>query len=85
VDRKKTSGNPDFVFRLPDPPKVQLSIGKNIDPMTIAEGNDVYLDCAIKANPRAYKVEWLHNVSIFKIKVLEVCIDLNRSWWHFQS
>ena len=31
--------------------------------MTIAEGNDVYLDCAIKANPKAYKVEWLHNVS----------------------
>ena len=46
-----------------DPPKVQLTLGKNIDPVSIAEGNDVYLDCAIKANPRAYKVEWIHNVS----------------------
>ena len=47
-----------------DPPKVQLTLGKNIDPLSIAEGNDVYLDCSIKANPRAYKVEWMHNVSL---------------------
>ena len=50
-------------FFFSDPPKVQLTLGKNIDPVSIAEGNDVYLDCAIKANPRAYKVEWIHNVS----------------------
>ena len=52
-----------YFYFFADPPKVQLSLGKNIDPLSIAEGNDVYLDCAIKANPRAYKVEWMHNVS----------------------
>lgn len=43
------------------PPKVKLSLGKSIDPSQIAEGNDVYLDCDIRAHPQAYKVIWTHN------------------------
>ncbi|TRY71979.1 hypothetical protein TCAL_09960 [Tigriopus californicus] len=43
------------------PPKVKLSLGKSIDPNQIAEGNDVYLDCDIRAHPQAYKVIWTHN------------------------
>ena len=45
-----------------DPPKVRLSLGSSIDPKAISEGNDVYMDCEIRANPKAYKVEWSHNV-----------------------
>ena len=48
---------------VPDPPRVRLSLGSNIDPEAISEGNDVYMDCEIRANPRVYKVEWSHNVN----------------------
>ena len=50
-----------------DPPKVRLSLGSSIDPEAISEGNDVYMDCEIRANPKAYKVEWSHNVSTVKL------------------
>ena len=33
-----------------------------MDPGNIAEGNDVYFECKISANPEVYKVVWLHNV-----------------------
>ena len=42
---------------------VTLSFGSNLDPDNIAEGNDVYFECKIKANPEVYKVVWLHDVS----------------------
>ena len=44
---------------------VTLSFGSNLDPDNIAEGNDVYFECKIKANPEVYKVVWLHDVSPF--------------------
>ena len=40
---------------------MSLKFGRNIDRNNLAEGNDVYLDCLIKANPAAYKVVWMHN------------------------
>ena len=46
-----------------DAPTVSLSLGANLIPDSIAEGNDVYFECAISANPEVYKVVWLHNVS----------------------
>ena len=52
-----------FYICFSDPPKVRLSLGSSIDPDAISEGNDVYMDCEIRANPRVYKVEWSHNVS----------------------
>ena len=51
-------------FFFTDAPIVILSFGSNIDPTQIAEGNDVYFECKISANPEVYKVVWLHNVSI---------------------
>ena len=41
---------------------MRLSLGSSINPESISEGNDVYMDCEIRANPKAYKVEWSHNV-----------------------
>ena len=52
----------NFYSIFSDPPKVRLSLGSSIDPKAISEGNDVYMDCEIRANPKAYKVEWSHNV-----------------------
>ena len=46
-----------------DPPRVKLNLGSGIDRNQISEGQDVYMDCEIRANPRFYKVEWIHNVS----------------------
>lgn len=40
-----------------------LSFGLNLEPNNIAEGNDVYFECKINANPEVYKVVWLHNVN----------------------
>ena len=46
-----------------DPPIMSLAFGAKINPERIDEGNDVYLECNIKANPKVYKVIWRHNVS----------------------
>lgn len=52
-----------------------MSLGANLDPANIAEGNDVYFECSISANPRVYKVVWLHNVSGAAVNVAfrEIC------------
>ena len=50
-------------FPVLDAPTVALTYGSNLDPANIAEGNDVYFECKISANPDVYKVVWLHNVS----------------------
>jgi len=42
-------------------PVVVLSFGSNLNPDNLAEGNDVYFECKIKANPEVYKVVWLHD------------------------
>lgn len=31
--------------------------------MDIEEGDDVYFECNVEANPAAYKIVWKHNVS----------------------
>ena len=46
-----------------DSPIVNLKFGTSLDPSNIAEGNDVYFECEIDANPDVYKIVWLHNVS----------------------
>lgn len=35
-----------------------------MNPEDIEEGDDVYFECKVNANPSAYKVVWKHNVSI---------------------
>ncbi|CAH2092461.1 unnamed protein product [Euphydryas editha] len=42
-------------------PIVELKLGSTLNPNDIEEGDDVYFDCAVKANPPAYKVVWEHN------------------------
>ena len=36
-----------------------------INPTDLEEGDDVYFECNVKANPPAYKLTWWHNVSTF--------------------
>jgi len=44
-------------------PTLQLDLGSNLNPEDIEEGDDVYFECKVHANPAAYKVVWKHNVS----------------------
>ena len=61
-----------------DPPRVKLNLGSGIDRNQISEGQDVYMDCEIRANPRFYKVEWIHNVScISNIHEIKICLYLS--------
>lgn len=46
-----------------DVPLLKLALGTNMNPADIEEGDDVYFECKIDANPPAYKVIWKHNVS----------------------
>ena len=38
-------------------------MGSTLNPEMIKEGDDVYFECHINANPEVNKVIWLHNVS----------------------
>lgn len=49
--------------RISDVPLLKLALGINMNPVDIEEGDDVYFECKIDANPTAYKVVWKHNVS----------------------
>lgn len=44
-------------------PRITLALGSNLNPDDIEEGDDVYFECKVHANPAAYKVVWKHNVS----------------------
>ncbi|KAF8764963.1 Nephrin like protein [Argiope bruennichi] len=41
------------------PPEVSLHLGANIKYSTIKEGNDVYMECTIRANPQIAELTWL--------------------------
>ncbi|XP_066971777.1 protein turtle homolog B-like isoform X2 [Macrobrachium rosenbergii] len=44
-------------------PVVTLQMGSTLDPGSIKEGDDVYFECHINANPDVYQVKWYHNGS----------------------
>ncbi|XP_017879884.1 hemicentin-2-like [Ceratina calcarata] len=39
-------------------PKVTIRLGSNLKANDITEGNDVYFECKVQANPEAYKLVW---------------------------
>lgn len=50
-------------FLFADPPIVVLTLGSKLQAGDIKEGDDVYFECKIEANPQWRKLTWLHNVS----------------------
>lgn len=50
------------LFYLPDEPVLHLALGPALDPAAIKEGDDVYFECTVNANPPARHITWLHNV-----------------------
>lgn len=45
-------------------PVVTLKMGASLNPDDIKEGDGVYFECGVKANPKPYKILWFHDVSI---------------------
>nr|XP_031831154.1 hemicentin-1-like isoform X2 [Nomia melanderi] len=39
-------------------PLVTLKMGETLNPDDIKEGDDVYFDCSVRANPKVYKLAW---------------------------
>jgi len=54
----------DFLNHFSVVPVVKLALGSSLNPEDIEEGDDVYFECKVNANPIAYKVVWKHNVRI---------------------
>lgn len=46
-----------------DPPIVALQLGSTLNPDDIKEGDDVYFECHVRANPQWRRLTWLHDVS----------------------
>lgn len=56
-----------FLFFLTDVPVAKIHLGAKMNPNDIEEGDDVYFECDVDANPPAYKVVWEHNVSSLRL------------------
>lgn len=52
-----------LLFVSTDKPVVAMSLGSTLNPNDIKEGDDVYFECNIRANPKEYRISWYHNVS----------------------
>lgn len=52
-----------FFFLFADTPIVTLKMGSSLNPDDIKEGDGVYFECNIRANPKPYKMTWYHDVS----------------------
>ncbi|XP_042239219.1 cell adhesion molecule 4-like [Homarus americanus] len=43
-------------------PNVSLRLGRALNPADLQEGNDIFFDCSVDANPPPYKIRWLHQL-----------------------
>lgn len=57
-----------------DVPVVHLELGSKLQIAAIKEGDDVYMECSIRAHPWVTKVTWKHNVSIVDTNHLAIPI-----------
>lgn len=58
-----------IAFLSTDVPIVDLKMGSNLNPDEIKEGDDVYFECTVKANPKTHRLVWFHNVSCYLSKL----------------
>ncbi|XP_063218435.1 nephrin-like [Bacillus rossius redtenbacheri] len=43
------------------PPLVSLRLGSTLDAADIKQGEDVYFECEVRANPREHRIAWTHD------------------------
>ncbi|XP_037799658.1 nephrin-like, partial [Penaeus monodon] len=60
-------------------PTASASFGSSLDATNIKEGDDVYFECAIEANPRVSLVSWRHNNQVLAHNVSAGVIISNQS------
>ncbi|XP_071526514.1 nephrin-like isoform X2 [Panulirus ornatus] len=60
-------------------PEATLRPGRSLNLSNIEEGDDVYFECSIKANPRVYKIIWEHEDTALKHNVSAGVIISNQS------
>ncbi|KAK2585637.1 hypothetical protein KPH14_010261 [Odynerus spinipes] len=53
-----------FQLNVVFPPKVQLHLGSTLKAENIKEGDDVYFECKVRANPEHHKITWRHNGAV---------------------
>jgi hypothetical protein len=53
------------LFPLPDAPEVSLVLGRAMNSSILKEGDDVYFECQVKANPPPRRVIWKKEASQF--------------------
>lgn len=80
---------------LPDIPQAVLSLGSSLNGSNIKEGDDVYFECNVRANPKPYKISWRFNVIIrekvaeikyrkiyfFLVLLSGISFDFKSAWW----
>ncbi|CAL4104704.1 unnamed protein product, partial [Meganyctiphanes norvegica] len=60
-------------------PKIQIHVGASLDMTDIEEGDDIYFECNIKANPTVFKVQWFLNGEELKHNQSAGVIQSNQS------
>ncbi|XP_063869214.1 nephrin-like [Scylla paramamosain] len=60
-------------------PRLSLAAGNSVNLDDIKEGDDVYFECGIKANPSIYKVQWFHNGEEIAHNISAGIIQTNQS------
>ncbi|XP_068246900.1 uncharacterized protein [Palaemon carinicauda] len=60
-------------------PRLSLAAGLSLDMDDIKEGDDVYFECGINANPKVIKVQWYHNGEELVHNVTAGVIQSNQS------
>lgn len=60
-------------------PRLHLRAGQTLNMSNIKEGDDVYFECDIKANPSVFKVQWFLNSVELHHNVAEGVIQSNQS------
>ncbi|XP_068202086.1 uncharacterized protein [Palaemon carinicauda] len=48
------------------PPVATLRLGRAINSSIIQEGNDIYFECDVRANPEVQRIDWTHNGVMLK-------------------
>ncbi|XP_073999572.1 sidestep II transmembrane protein [Rhodnius prolixus] len=70
-----TSWNMQVVYR----PIVSLRLGSTLNSSDIKEGDDVYFECHVRANPGWRKMSWLHNGELLSHNMSARLILINQS------
>uniref|UniRef100_A0AAR5Q314 Ig-like domain-containing protein n=1 Tax=Dendroctonus ponderosae TaxID=77166 RepID=A0AAR5Q314_DENPD len=71
----ETSWKIDVVY----PPIVHLSLGSTLNADDIKEGDDVYFECKVRANPPMRRLTWLHNDIVLLHNMSSRIIHSNQS------